>query len=425
MKRSARPPARLFALFRWVDRVLGAAACSALVPWAWLLKILAPARRPPRRILVLKFFGLGSILRAGPLFGAIREAYPRASLDLVTFAANGEVARRLEVFSNVLTVRTDRLDRLAADLIRTVARLVTGRYDVAIDLEFFSSAATFLAAATLAPQRVGYFRGRGVRERLLSAKVSYDPARHVTDVYAEAGRAAGVAVSRDRRPALRARPEDRRRLEELLASLGVGREERLVLLNVTSSGLCEERRWIPERFAWLHDRLVERGRERLAFIGLAGERPLVDEVRVRCRTNPGLDLSGRTDLGLLVALLERAALLVTNDSGPAHLADAVGTPAIVLFGPETPVHYGPLSPRSVVFHAGLACSPCLNAENAKVAPCGGRNACMKAIPAEDVLEAAAALLDRGEVGEDRRRFWRGYAGRFARVDWKTFPAGAS
>lgn len=387
----------------------------------WLLGALAAPRRRPRRVVVLKFFGLGSILRAGPLFSAVRAACPGARLDLVTFAANADLAGRLGVFERVLAVRSDRPLRLATDLARTIACLVTGRYDVAIDLEFFSNASTFLAATTLAPVRVGYSRRRGLRERLLSRKVSYDPARHVTEVYAEAGRAAGILVAANPCPVLRSREEDRRRLEGLLAAYGMGPKDRLVLLNVTSSGLCEERRWPPDRFAWLHDRLARRRRERLAFIGLASEKRLIEEVRSRCREEPAPDLSGRTDLGLLVALIERAALLVTNDSGPAHVADAVGTPAVVLFGPETPVHYGPLNPRSVAFHAGLACSPCLNADNAKVAPCAGRNACMRAIAAEDVLEAAAAILDRGEAAEDRRRYWRGYGGRFARVDWTSFP----
>jgi len=152
------------------------------------------------------------------------------------------------------------------------------------------------------------------------------------------------------------------------------------------------------------------------------EREMVEETRRLCRLPAGINLAGETDLGMLIALLERAALVITNDSGPAHLADAVGTPTIVLFGPESPDHYGPLGERSTAFHAGLYCSPCLNAANTKIAPCGGRNVCMQLIPGQDVLEATLSLLDGTPLPPGRRDFWHGYGGRYSHDDWETAKA---
>ena len=300
-----------------------------------------------------------------------------------------------------------------------IGQICAARYDIVIDMEFFSNFATFLAALTRAPLRAGYYLRLGSRETIFNRIVPYNPTRHITDVYAALGRSIGVSASKSDGLSLRALPADQERLAALLDRHGVRPDERLVVLNVASSGLCDERQWPPERFAWLSDRLLERGRGRVLFVGARSERPMVEEARRRCRLSGSVNVAGETDLGTLIALLERAALVVTNDSGPAHLADAIGTPVIVLFGPESPDHYGPLGARSVAFHAGLYCSPCLNAANTKIAPCRGRNVCMQAIPREDVLEAVTAMLDGRAIPAERLAHWRGYGGRYSHDDWET------
>lgn len=412
-----------FSFFRFLDRSLGRLACAALNPLAYLHHGLSggPAARP-RRILIIKFFGLGSILRGWPLFTALRRTHPRAGIDLLTFRSNAELARRLGDFREILDVDSSGLPALVTSMFRRIGQICAARYDIVIDMEFFSNFATLLAALTRAPLRVGYYLRMSFRETIFNRIVPYNPARHITDVYAALGRSIGVAPSKEDGLSLRALPGDHDRLDALLARRGVGPGEKLVVLNTASSGLCDERRWPAERFAWLSDRLAARGRERVLFIGAPNERAMVEEARALCRAPAGLSVAGETDLGMLIALLERATLVVTNDSGPAHLADAVGTPVLVLFGPESPDHYGPLGERSVAFHAGLYCSPCLNAANTKIAPCGGRNACLRVIPREDVLEAAEAMLDGRPIPPALRTHWRGYGGRWSHDDWETLPS---
>ena len=423
MEKRARGVSRQFSFFRFLDRTVGRLACAALTPIVALLHALSRGEvARPRRILIIKFFGLGSILRGWPLFTAIRRTWPGAEIDVLTFSSNAELARRLGAFHAVLDVDSSTFAALAATLARRIGGICTGRYDIVVDMEFFSNFATLLAALTRAPLRAGYYLQRSFRESIFNRIVPYNPARHITDVYAALGRSIGVTASKEDGLALRAGPEDRRRLEAELARRGVASGEPIVVLNVASSGLCDERRWPAERFAWLNDRLHERGRERLVFVGTRGEREMVEETRRLCRLPAGINLAGETDLGMLIALLERAALVITNDSGPAHLADAVGTPTIVLFGPESPDHYGPLGERSTAFHAGLYCSPCLNAANTKIAPCGGRNVCMQLIPGQDVLEATLSLLDGTPLPPGRRDFWHGYGGRYSHDDWETAKA---
>ncbi len=408
-----------FSLFRFLDRFLGGLACAAVSPLIHLMRLLAEGGLPrPRKILVIKFFGLGSILRGWPLFEAIRRAHPSAELHLLTFSSNTGIARRMGSFTRILDVDSSGPLRLLHDMFRRIGQIAVGRYDIVIDMEFFSNFATLLTALTRAPVRVGYYLRLGFREGILNRIVPYNPARHITEVYAALGRAIGVESSAEA-PRLRASEEDRGRLGELLSRRGIPPHAPIAVFGVTSSGLCDERAWPADCYAWLNDRLLSERPVRIAYVGSVRERPMVDAVLGSCRRKDGLNLAGETDLGMLVALLERSSLVVAHDSGPAHLADVVGAPLLALFGPESPDHYGPLGPRSAAFHAGLYCSPCLSAANTKVAPCGGRNACMQAIRREDVLEAAGRLLDGLPIPVERRAFWRGYGGRHSNEDWKT------
>ena len=103
----------------------------------------------------------------------------------------------------------------------------------------------------------------------------------------------------------------------------------------------------------------------------------------------------------LVVLLHLGALLITNDGGTGHMAALTPIASIVLFGPETPVLYGSLSPRAINLHKPLSCSPCLTAYNHRQSPCDGNNVCLQTISPEEVLAAAGTLIGtligRGQV----------------------------
>jgi ADP-heptose:LPS heptosyltransferase len=104
-----------------------------------------------------------------------------------------------------------------------------------------------------------------------------------------------------------------------------------------------------------------------------------------------ISMAGRTSLRQLLVLYSLADLLVSNDSGPVHFAALTPVPVVALFGPETPVLYGPLSRRARAVHSGLACSPCVNILNHRMSPCTD-NQCMKRIEVEQVLTAAREVL---------------------------------
>jgi ADP-heptose:LPS heptosyltransferase len=169
------------------------------------------------------------------------------------------------------------------------------------------------------------------------------------------------------------------------------RGSRLILVH-PGGGLLPVRAWPLASYQELVSALTGRGFV-VGIIGLGEDRPLARAIRESAGDDRTLDLTGYTrTVRELMLLFHFAELLVTNDGGPGHFAAMTPIRSIVLYGPETPLLYGSLGPKSVGFFANLSCSPCLTAYNHRHSPCDGDNQCLKVIRPEEVLERALALL---------------------------------
>jgi lipopolysaccharide heptosyltransferase II len=369
-----------------VDEYAGRGLSAAAAP---LLR--RKAEGPLRRILFVKFWGLGSIVLAAPAVRAARAAFPEATVDILTLAENAPVCAHLALFDRIHTVRIDRAPRFARDAALALAALRRARYDAVVDLELFAYVSALAAAASGAPRRIGFAKGASA---LFSDVVPFDPACHVVESFrrlAEAlvgGPPSGFTLS------IPESPVAAESVERLLAAEGIGPGDRVIAMNVNASPLALERRWGRANFAAVAARLSARFGAHVALTGSAGEREyaggLVEEL-------PGpaavVNLAGRLSFPELVALLRRSELLVTNDSGPLHVASALGTPTAALFGPETPARYGPLAPRSLVFYMGLACSPCMSVENRKTVNCRYDALCMRSMRVDAVWERLEPFVE--------------------------------
>jgi heptosyltransferase-2 len=179
------------------------------------------------------------------------------------------------------------------------------------------------------------------------------------------------------------------RLDALLAGELPG-DGPLVVLHPGSGDHFPGRRWDPLRFAELGRRLARAQGARLAVTGTPAEARLARAVLDGLPAG-ALDLCGRLDCAGLLALLAHARLLVANDTGPVHLADALGTPCVALYGPNTPHRYGPRGPRSIALFADLPCSPCLDDRSMKRSSCRDHR-CMRALDVDTALAACRLAL---------------------------------
>ncbi|MBU0518104.1 glycosyltransferase family 9 protein, partial [bacterium] len=177
---------------------------------------------------------------------------------------------------------------------------------------------------------------------------------------------------------------------ELLAAEEVDTGDFIVGINVNASDVAIERRWPLENFAALADLLSQRLGANVILVGAPDEVPYVERAIAMMRETP-VNLSGRTTLREVIALMDRMHLFITNDSGPLHLAYAMGTPTISLFGPETPLRYGPIGKKHSAVYKQIDCSPCLNFGNLKRSNCQQEGRCMKEIKVHEIFE----LVERG------------------------------
>jgi lipopolysaccharide heptosyltransferase II len=403
MKKAGRPPMKMRAMIR-IDALLGLPLCAMLsllrLPWRWHHE---PAR-DVRRILVIKFIGMGSVVLATPLLRRLRETYPEARITFLTFSSNADFCSRLPGVDDVIGVRcTEGLAALLRSAPGLMLRLRRSRFDVALDLEFYSRLSNLVSWGSGARRRIGFFVRSRWRGSMLTDPVYFNHTLPYGDAVMAQLRPLGIDPG-PASPLMSPKvtdAEDESAWARLI-TLGVPTQGTIVVLNVNSSDLCPERRWSGDRFAELvsrFEREISRV-DRFVFIGLESERPIVRSVLAdidpdalpRC-----LDLSGRTDLLELLVLLKHSALVVTNDSGPLHLAAALGVPTVSLFGPENPGLYGPVGDSHLVFYSNHWCSPCLSVYNAKIAMCGGENECMRRIEVDDVVTRTAKFC-RERVG---------------------------
>lgn len=381
------------------DQRLGLAACTLLQP----LRLLPRGRgRDVERVLLVKFWGIGSLQLLTPAVQSLRRRHPNARLELLTLRQNGEFVRGLGVFDEVLELDVDSSGwlRLFGRITRALWRLRRRGYNAVYDFEFFTRFSAIVTAVVGAPLRVGFESPRIWRGRFHTATVPFNRYWHVARNFrCLAGGENGRAVEPSDLTPLVVTAATRERLDALLGEEGLGGAGPLVVLNPNAGALSLERRWPTANFADLARRLArELPGARVALIGSRGERDYTGEVLAQAGEGLGAaaNLAGRLDVAELGALLERADLFVSNDSGPMHLAAALGTPTVGLFGPETPVMYEPIGSRTRALYRPPACSPCINVHDNKLSACWrGRPECLLNLSVE-LVEAAALHLIRDD-----------------------------
>ena len=180
--------------------------------------------------------------------------------------------------------------------------------------------------------------------------------------------------------------EEHKHTEEILAKHGITGKDRLIGIN-PGAVFGSAKRWFPERYAALSAKLQEYSGARIAIFGGPGEKALGHYIS-ELMGNRCVNFCGKTSLREAVALIERCQLFITNDSGLMHVAAALDTPQIAIFGSTNHVTTSPSSPRSQIIRVPVPCSPCLKPD------CSIDHRCMKNITVEMVYDVATALLMR-------------------------------
>jgi len=180
---------------------------------------------------------------------------------------------------------------------------------------------------------------------------------------------------------------------DFLASHGINQDNPIVVICPGSIN-SRAKRWPAESFAKLSDQLRDEGRQ-VVVIGSKGEEDVSREVTQRMRQKP-VDLTGKTTIDQITAILGLADLVITNDTGPAHIAAALGRPTLVIFGPTNPLTTRPFSGQAEILRHPPDCAPCM------LRDCPIDHRCMTAITVEEVVGQSRAILKRGSFAKTVR-----------------------
>ncbi len=311
--------------------------------------VQAPPQLPvvPRRLVVLKSCCLGDVLEATPLIGALRRAYPDAHLVAGVGRWSRPALRNNPDLDDLLDLEDVGVGRPhAAAYARVARRLRAGRFDTALVLDR-TPLLTMLPLVAGIPVRAGIdSAGRGFP---LNVRVPWTAVEQEAALFLRVGQALGAPIA-DAHLTFAPTPKEDASVARLWGAAGLDGERVAALApgGGQNPGMTfHAKRWPPARYAALADHLCKEHGLRVVLAGSTDDAAVTAEVR-RLMRAPVVDLAGRTDgFGALGALFARCVLVVGNDSGPMHLAAAVGAPVVAIFGPTDPAVYTPFSPRVV------------------------------------------------------------------------------
>ena len=341
----------------------------------------------PQRIAILRALQLGDMLTAVPTFRAIRTRFPDAEITLIGLPWAEDFTRRFSEYFDRFSAfpgwpgiaevpycarRTDRFLRESR----------SRHVDLAVQLHGSGLASNSFVNALGADVTAGHFPRGQCQD--VDLGLPYPDCGHEIHRNLAIARLLGATeCGADLEFPLF--PSERARAAALLNDLRIAGRP---IIGIHPGASAPARRWLPERFAMLADLLMDECGARVALLGGPGDQQLVEEVARQLR-RPVLNLAGHTKLGELAAVIEKVDLFIGNDSGPAHLAAAVGTPSVAIFGPVDPERWRPLHhERHIAVRRPVACSPC----GLSVCPIDHR--CMRDMSVHHVLPAAIRMLEK-------------------------------
>lgn len=329
-----------------------------------------------KKALFFKPGAIGDLLHALPALKAFRHTFPSAQITLVVSPGMESVIQGPPVADCVLVFDKAKFKRSFAELIGFGIALRNERYDLFVDLQ--PSLRSLLVRMLARPHATLVYRkqkktGPGAR-RL-----------HAAENFLETLRPLGVEgqVLEIDLPVTAAAREA---AEAFLSRQGCDGARLLVALNCSVGAARPARNWFPERFAQLADRLIRELGAAIVFIGGPEDRELVKAV-MSSMQEKAVTAAGALSVAESAALLARCACLVSSDTGPLHLATAVHTPVVGLYGSTDPKRTGPVGPGNRVLRKELPCVPC----EQKECPSGNR-ACMEAISVDEAFEAVRKVV---------------------------------
>jgi lipopolysaccharide heptosyltransferase II len=354
------------------------------------------------KILIVKLCCIGDILFTTPAVRALRRGFPKAHLAYLVGSWSKEIIEDNPNLDEIIIydAPAHSINRRQAVIgtLRCLQYLHRKKFDLAVIFHRSTSSSLFTLLAGI-PKRIGFdYAGKS---KLLTQKVPFDANKHEVDRYLDITTSLGVEPV-GRSTELRVMPQEEEDALRLLREKGVGSEDRIVAIlaggGKNPGTSMPTKRWHPSKFAELADAIIEEYGAKVILIGAPSDQQVAGEVTHAMHNKP-IDLVGRTTLKKLSAVLKCCQLFVGGDSGPLHMAAAVDTPTVGIFGPSDPRLVAPRGRIHQVVWSNPPCSPCyrpdtvLTHRDFSTCPEGNME-CMQRITVKEVLVAVCQLMEK-------------------------------
>jgi len=335
-------------------------------------------KKPPRKILVIKPSSLGDVVHSLPFLNVMRESFPRTEIHWVIakglegLLENHPMVQKLLVINKDQWKEMKRIRGTVSEFRNLMGALKGESYDIAVDLQGLLRSG-ILTVASNAPVRLGFREAREGSRLFYTQSITGGREIHAVDRYLKIASAMGC----DTRTVAFPMPlvKESLKIRQLKKEIG----EYAVL---APGARWKTKQWPAERFGRLSSLLSMPS----IIIGSGSDEPLAQEAAAHSK-GKAISMAGKTDIKELISLIRKAMFIVTNDSGPMHIAAACGVPVVALFGPTNPARTGPYGIGHVIIRGAGACAPCYKKKCDDIR-------CMDSILVDEVHEAIRNRLGK-------------------------------
>ncbi|GER93871.1 glycosyltransferase family 9 protein [hot springs metagenome] len=329
----------------------------------------------PKKILVIKPSSLGDIVHSLPFLNAVKDAFPFAEIHWIVakglegLLENHPMVKRLWIINKDQWKNKGRIKETVAEFISLFKELERESYDIVIDLQGLMRSG-ILTYMTRSRVRIGFKEARECSSMFYTHRIKGGKEIHAVDRYLKIASALGCEIGDVKFPMpLIKESEDVKRLKRDIGDYAV----------LVPGARWMTKRWKPVNFGSLASMLDIK----TVVVGSSMDAEIAKGIEF-CSNGKAKALAGKTDIKELISIVRGARYVVSNDSGPMHIAAAFGIPIVAIFGPTNPVRTGPYGKNNIVVKSGVECAPCYKKNCRKVK-------CMDDISVEDVYEAVMSI----------------------------------
>jgi len=343
--------------------------------------------RKPKRVLIVRLDRIGDVLLSTPVIKAVREASPDGYIAVMVRRCAKEIVEGNPYLDEVIVYEKTGRERGIWRNLNFIRQLRRKKFDIALVLHPTKRSHLIVSLAGI-PETVGYNRKWGF---LLTTRIPHTKhygLKHEIDYALDLLRYTGLEP-RDKSLYMPVNSHSENMINGLFKENGINKNDVSIAVNPGAS--CISKRWSAAKFGKVAERLAEKYGAKIIVIAGVSDKRLGDEAASLVKKNC-INLSGRTTISDVASILRRVKLFISNDSGPVHIACAVKTPVIAIFGRRdrglSPERWGPTGERDMVLHKDVGCVECL-AHN-----CRKGFQCLEAVTVDEVLAAADRILGK-------------------------------